>query len=170
MTIPRHITIAILNSAIILAMGGCNTTGCLENRSSIPKAGFYNSEDKALSLDSLSITGKDADISEPINKVGVSISSISLPMRSTKDNTTWEFAYKWKYLAGGTLADTISFDYESMPYFASEECGVIYRYQITNMDYTKNLIDSIVLVDSLITNIDTEQIKIYFRTQNTDEN
>lgn len=148
---------------------GCNSTGCLENRSSIPKAGFYNSEDRQISLDSISIAGIGAGTEEPINKPGTSISSISLPMRSTKESTTWELGYKWKYLARGTMADTISFDYESMPYFASEECGVIYRYHITHMRYTTHLVDSIILVDSLITNIDTEQIKIYFRTQSTDE-
>lgn len=169
MAIPQHIIIAALAATMTGALCACSNTGCLENRSSIPKAGFYNSENALLSLDSLSITGIGADITAPINRVGTPINTISLPMRSTKDNTSWEFGYKWKYLSGGTLADTISFDYESMPYFASEECGVIYRYQITGMRYTKHLIDSIVLVDSLITNIDIEQIKIYFRTQSTDE-
>lgn len=170
MTQSRYIIIGILLTATLsLLAWGCNTNGCLENRSSIPKAGFYDSEDKKISLDSISITGIGADIEEPINKLGSSISSISLPMRSTKENTTWELAYRWKYLAGGTMADTISLDYESTPYFASEECGVIYRYHITQMRHTTHLVDSVILVDSMITNIDTEQIKIYFRTQSTDE-
>lgn len=166
----RHNILGIMTIMIASMTWGCNSTGCLENRSSIPKAGFYNSDDKAISLDSVSITGAGVEGGLPINTLGTAISAISLPMRSTKDNTTWVFGYRWKYLAGGTLTDTISFDYESTPYFASEECGVIYRYRITEMRYTTNLIDSIVMVDSLITNIDTEQIKIYFRTQTADEN
>lgn len=166
----RQIIYSILGTAMISLLPGCNTNGCLENRSSIPKAGFYNGEDQKIGLDSVSITGVGVAGGEPINRVGTSISSISLPMRSTMDNTTWVLGYEWKYLGGGELTDTISFDYESTPYFASEECGVIYRYQITKMRYTTNLVDSVVLVDSLITNIDTEQIKIYFRTQTTDEN
>lgn len=169
MTTVRHILIATFVMSMTGGLWGCNTTGCLENRSSIPKAGFYDYEDRQISLDSISIVGIGADSGEPINKLGISISSISLPMRSTKESTAWEFGYKWKYLADGTLADTISFDYESMPYFASEECGVIYRYRIKEMRYTTHLVDSIILMDSLITNIDTEQIKIYFRTQSTDE-
>lgn len=165
----RHIIKGTLAAMLATIVWGCNTNGCLENRSSIPKAGFYSSDDNPIGLDSVCITGVGVQGGEPINKVGTSISQISLPMRSTMDNTTWEFGYQWKYLGGGTLSDTISFDYESTPYFASEECGVIYRYHITDMRYTTNLIDSIILVDSLITNIDTEQIKIYFRTQTTDE-
>ena len=166
----RHKIIGIAIAIIPPIIWGCNSTGCLENRSSIPKAGFYNSDDKAISLDSVSITGVGVQADLPINTLGTAISAISLPMRSTMDNTTWVFGYRWKYLAGGTLTDTLSLDYESTPYFASEECGVIYRYKITEMRYTTNLIDSIVMVDSLITNIDTEQIKIYFRTQTADEN
>ncbi len=165
----HHIIIGTLSAMLSPLMWGCNSTGCLENRSSIPKAGFYNSEGHQISLDSVTITGVGVEGGEPINRIGSSISSISLPMRSTMDKTTWEFGYKWKYLADGTLTDTLSFDYNSTPYFASEECGVIYRYHITKMHHTTNLIDSIILVDSLITNIDTEQIKIYFRTQTTDE-
>lgn len=165
----RHIIIGTLSGMLVPILWGCNSTGCLENRSSIPKAGFYDSDNRQISLDSVSITGVGVDGGQPINTLGSAISSISLPMRSTKDNTTWAFGYKWKYLAEGALSDTISFDYESTPYFASEECGVIYRYHITGMHHTTNLIDSIILVDSLITNIDTEQIKIYFRTQTSDE-
>ncbi len=169
MKYSRHIITGTLLGILLPLFMGCNSTGCLENRSSIPKAGFYNSDDRQISLDSVSITGVGVEGNLPINTIGSAISSISLPMRSTMNNTTWEFGYKWKYLAGGTLSDTISFDYESSPYFASEECGVIYRYHITEMRHTTNLIDSIILVDSLITNIDTEQIRIYFRTQTTDE-
>lgn len=165
----RHNIIGLVGAMITPLIWGCNSTGCLENRSSIPKAGFYDSADRQISLDSVSITGVGVEGGEPINTVGTAISAISLPMRSTKDNTTWVFGYKWKYLAGGTLTDTLSFDYESTPYFASEECGVIYRYRITELRYTTNLIDSIVMVDSLITNVDTEQVKIYFRTQTSDE-
>lgn len=41
----------------------------------------------------------------------------------------------------------------------------MYRYSIEKLNYTTHLIDSVGLVDSLITNADIETIRIYFRTE-----
>lgn len=90
-------------------------------------------------------------------------------MRATKDNVMWFISYKWKNLDNLDLVDRIDLNYTASPYFASEECGVIYRYRITGCQYTRNLIDSIAITDSLITNIDIERIKIFFRTSSNDE-
>lgn len=147
----------------------CSSDGCLENRSSIPLAGFYDSQGSSITLDSVRITGIAEDSVPPLSEEGTRVSQVYLPMRATMDNTSWQFAYMWKYLSEYNLADTISFDYDANPYFASDECGVIYRYKITQLRYTTNLIDSIKILDSLITNIDKQQIKIYFRTADSDE-
>ena len=60
----------------------------------------------------------------------------------------------------------MEFGYTSEPYFASEECGAMYRYRIHTMRNTFHLLDSVVIVDSLITNADVVTLKFYFRTQN----
>lgn len=67
------------------------------------------------------------------------------------------------------LIDTVEFEYESIPYFASEECGASYRYRVTKVSHTTHLIDSVRMADSLITNIDRVAILIYFRTQEADQ-
>ena len=64
--------------------------------------------------------------------------------------------------------DTLTFGYTSSPYFASEQCGAMLLYEIHSFKYTRHLVDSVAIVDSLITNTDLERIKIYFRTS-TDE-
>ncbi len=161
-----RIAAAALLSLIVYA---CSSDGCLENRSSIPLAGFYDNDGSLITLDSIRITGIAEDSVPALSEEGTRINQVYLPMRATKDNTSWQFAYKWKYLSDYNVADTITFYYDSNPYFASDECGVIYRYSITRMDYTTHLIDSIKILDSLITNIDKQQIKIYFRTDDTDE-
>lgn len=46
----------------------------------------------------------------------------------------------------------------------------MFRYIITSYTYTKHLIDSVGLVDSVITNVDRERIRIYFRTATEEEN
>ena len=62
------------------------------------------------------------------------------------------------------MEDVIPFDYESIPYFASEEGGAPSRSRVTSVDYTDNVIDRVVMADSLITNVDKVSILIYFRT------
>lgn len=163
--------LGILMALALMAMAvGCNTNGCLENRNSVPKAGFYGSADvKAMTLDSVAIVGLGMADSLPLSAAGQRISSIYLPMRSTETETGWVFQYKWKVLDYEQLYDTLVFRYDSAPFFSSNECGVIFKYHITSMQYTRHLIDSIALVDSLITNVDIEQIKIYFRTAEEEE-
>lgn len=165
----RNLLRAVAICIMSMVAYACSTDGCLENRSSIPLAGFYDGTGAQITLDSLRVTGISDDSLPALSEEGTKANEVYLPMRPTKDNTTWQLAYKWKYLADGSLSDTISFDYTASPYFASDECGVIYRYNITEMRYTTHLIDSIKILDSLITNIDKQQIKIYFRTAATDE-
>ena len=40
----------------------------------------------------------------------------------------------------------------------------MYRFRITDVVYTRHLIDSVGVTDSLITNIDFQRIKIFMRT------
>lgn len=152
---------------IMLATAACNSDGCLENRSSLPLAGFYNSSDQAISLDSLEITGIGALDPDPLISAGENISTVYLPMRSTQTTTSWQFAYRYRYLDG--ICDTITFDYTSSPYFASYDCGVVYHYRIHRMEHTTHLIDSVIITDSLVTNTDIQRIKIYFRTNDESE-
>lgn len=162
--------IAPVCASIMVLTSGCNTSGCMENRSSVPLAGFYNASDgAAISLDSIEISGENAPGDSVLSPAGATVSKIYLPMRSTEDVTTWIFAYRWKALDYPALNDTITFQYSTTPYFASEECGVIYKYRITALSHTSHLIDSVGISDSLITNTDIERIKIYFRTAGEDE-
>ncbi len=85
-------------------------------------------------------------------------------MRAERTNTSWCLSYRWAALNNPAYNDTMSFDYEVLPYFASNECGAMYRYRITHVDYTRHLVDSVGVVDSLITNINEPDIFIYFRT------
>lgn len=163
------IRIVISALMVLAALSACNTTGCLENRNSVPLAGFYasGSTPSSISLDSLQITG--LGMPDPLQAAGQRISEIYLPMRATEQSATWLFAYKWKAYDHPALVDTIALFYDSDPYFASVECGVIYKYHINRLAYTTHLIDSVVITDSLITNTDVERIRIYFRVAGEEE-
>lgn len=144
----------------------CSTDGCTGLRSAIPKAEFYSSTTaKVISLDSLQISGVGAPGDSILMTAGTSASSVYLPFRSQQDATSWCLSYKWRDTDDPRLNDTVTFHYSSQPYFASAECGAMYRYTVHKVDYTTHLLDSVVMVDSLITNIDVSQIRFYFRTQ-----
>lgn len=152
--------------AVAAALQGCNTSGCMENRNSVPLAGFYAADSVAnsISLDSLQVTGAGIPASAaPLLEAGTRASQLYLPMRPTHQSVQWIFAYKWKALDLPALADTLTFDYTSEPFFASIDCGAIYKYRITRMAYTTHIIDSVSVTDSLITNTDVERIRIFFR-------
>lgn len=161
-------TLAIILSVLVLATAGvltsCNSSGCTENRNAVPLAAFHaSSTGKEIQLDSVSISGVGAPADSVLSPSGQPVSQVYLPMRPTRPSVEWCLAYRWKDLDDPRLYDTISIDYDSQPYFASEECGAYYRYRITSLGCTDHLIDSVVIVDSLITNIDRVYLQIYFR-------
>ena len=159
-----YISVATLLTASLLT--GCNTTGCTENQNSVPLAGFYSySSGDAVAIDSLAISGEGA----PNDSLLVGPSQVYLPLRATETSTTFVIKYMQKSLAQYGVEDRITFYYEAHPWFASEECGAMYHYRITRVSHTTQLLDSVGVADSLITNIERETIGLYFRTSEPDD-
>lgn len=159
----------ILNQIFVIIIScslfACSNDGCLENQSSIPLAGFYSSETgQVVAISNLDVTGIGAIGDSLLTDAGTATQQVYLPFRSTSDNTAFCFHYK-DFGDDASYNDTIWFEYESMPYFASEECGAMYLYKITSTRHTNILIDSVVVIDPDITNTDVERIKIYFTTE-----
>lgn len=161
----------ILIFPLAVLLPSCNTSGCMENQSSIPLAGFYSyTTGQAISVDSVKVYGVDAPNDSMLNMSLRSTSTVYLPFRADKTSTSFAFRYMQKDLDFPQLIDTITFTYESEPRFVSEECGAMFFYQITGMKYTTHLIDSVGIADSLINNFDIERIRIFFRTSEPDTN
>lgn len=155
----------IIIATISLGFCACSTDGCLENQSSIPLAGFYASENgKQIVWNSLDVYGVGATGDSLLIAAGNESGQTYLPFRATQNSTAFCFHYG-DYGDDTDYNDTIWFEYESTPYFASEECGAMYRYKITSVKHTDIIIDSVVIVDPEITNVDVERIKIYFMTE-----
>lgn len=153
-----------------LVIAACNTSGCLDNQSAIPLAAFRSSATgDGISVPGLRISGVGAPGDSALTTGSTAISQVYLPMRSTAQTTAWCFHYTQEGLDNPALNDTVSFGYESIPYFASEECGAMYRYLIKEVNTTTHLIDSVVVADSLITNVEATRIYIYFRTAEQEE-
>ncbi|MCF0218415.1 MAG: hypothetical protein HUK14_01410 [Muribaculaceae bacterium] len=161
--------LSIFLAALALTLfNACGTVGCMENTSSIPEAGFYVIDTlgkaQSLSMDSIRVYGIGAPGDSAIVKEGAVTKIVYLPLRSEHTSTSFCFSYKWKEFDEARFNDTLVFEYSAHPYLVSQECGASFRYKIKKLTATHHLIDSVVILDSMITNVDRETLKVYFRT------
>lgn len=160
-----HTYLRLIVPVLAALAAACNSSGCLDNQSSIPLAEFRSSADgKGISLRGLRISGIGAPNDLVLAGPEQTLTQIYLPMRSTATETAWCFHYTQEGLDDDAFNDTVAFSYTSRPFFASDECGAMYVYRITGVSTTTHLIDSVAVLDSLITNVDLPRIAIYFRT------
>lgn len=155
MTVARSL-IALLGICVAIVLVGCSSEGCDNNRNSIPMAGFYDYETlESLTISGLGVTGVGAPGDSLLLDPAKSAHQVYLPFRGAEQTTSFLFT-------SGSLVDSLRFDYESYPYFDGEDCGAMWRYRITSVNWTGCLIDSVSVTDSLITNIERERIMIFF--------
>lgn len=167
------IFVAVVGAFVSITIA-CTNNGCTDNRSSLLLAGFYTvgddpSKPVGITIDSLEIGGVGAPDDSLLVNASERVSQLYLPLRSYNTESAFYIHYASKVLDYTELNDTITLAYDSEAYFASQECGAIYRYRIRTMEYTRHLIDSVALPDSLINNVDVERMKIFFRTASADE-
>lgn len=163
---------ALVAIAAICGFVSCNTDGCSDNHSALPLLGFYSSStERIMSLDSIDFGGVGAPNDTLLVKSGEVVTSLYIPFRFEQESTS--FFIRYNYTAQGldnpAFNDTITFRYITTPYFASEECGAFFVYTIAGVDYTHHLIDSVAIVDSVISNVDMERIKVFIRTADASE-
>lgn len=145
------------------ALVGCSSGGCTENQTCVPRAGFYSyNTGNKITVDSLEIGGVGAPGDSLL--VSGNAGQTLLPLRANYPSASFFIRYTAHDLAFFDIVDTIFIDYTTIPYFADEDCGAMYRYTINRLTHTSELIDSVALVDSIVTNVDLEQIQIFFRT------
>lgn len=161
--ILTFIFLCITASATLLT--GCNSGGCTELRSVVPRADLYGSDDKPVTIDSLSVTGVGVPGDSVLYGPSERISSLYLPMPAGDNTVRWRIAYMQRAFAQYDLADTITIDFDRTPFFAGIDCGAMYKYKITNLRTTHFLIDSVRVLDSLVINVDAPAFNIYFRTE-----
>lgn len=160
----KILIIALSAIAFLLVAAGCNSAGCTENQTSVPLAGFYSyTNGQAISIDSVEIGGVGAPHDSLLVERGA-VKQIYLPLRPGRESTSFFFRYTNKAVAAYGIVDTLTFDYTTIPYFASEDCGAMYRYQITRVAHTSWLLDSVAVLDSTITNLDIQRIQLYYTT------
>lgn len=157
--------------AMLAGCWSCSTTGCTDNRSSLPLAGFYAAgTGSTISLDSIDVGGIGAPGDSLLLAAGQNATQVYLPLRAERTSAAFCIAYRYKELNFTELNDTITFNYSAIPYFASEECGAMMRYRIHSVTYSRHLLDSVDIVpaDSVITNAAIENLRLYFKTSSAE--
>lgn len=159
----KILTYAVIALMLAAIAAGCASEGCTDNQTCVPRAGFYSyNTGSKVTIDSIQLGGVGApNDSLLIKRSG---SQTQLPLRANRPSASFFVRYTARRLAEIGLVDTITIDYATIPYFTNEDCGPMYRYAIESVTHTREIIDSIAVVDTIITNLDVEQIKIFFRT------
>ncbi|MBR5087324.1 MAG: hypothetical protein IKX31_10010 [Muribaculaceae bacterium] len=141
----------------LVAMVSCNNDNCMGNSTGIPLAAFFNN-DKKVTISNLTVYGIGApNDSTIINNTNAN--QVYLPLRITQTSCQ----YVLNYNTEGIENDTLTFNYDIIPYFESRECGAMYNFKITSWEHTYNAIDSVRIPDPMITNSDVVTINIYMR-------
>lgn len=160
MNIRRITYLAIALLALVFA--SCdNGYDCNLNNIAYNRIGFYSINGDSISegynlqeelMVSLMVNGREAIATDD----GQGVTGMQLPMSHINECDTVLFRY------GGEFADTLYISHKNIQFYQSMECGTIMYHNINGIEYTRNLIDSVAVVNKFVNFDDNENIKVYF--------
>jgi len=147
--------------AASLLLGACSSGDCSDNRNSLPLAGFFSSdsETQPVAISRMSVYGIGAPGDSMLIYDQTGVEEVYLPFSIDRTSTSFVLDF-----LDAKISDTVTFNYDLSPRFASSECGVVYDYHITSITHTTHLIDSVTCPAGVITNTPGRNINIYLRT------
>lgn len=109
----------------VVALSGCSNDECLDNKNSLPLAGFYSSTTTpaSISLDSISIYGIGAPGDSVLHDSVRGLSQSYLPFRIDEGTTRYVIRYLSGLLGRYGIADTITFEYDPGAVFRARHVG-----------------------------------------------
>ena len=158
-----------LSAVATCMLHACNSTGCTDNKISLPLAGFYSYQTlQPVTIQNISVGAVNAPNDSLLIEAG-NASKLYLPFNIGENTTTFFIRYLDEGLNNPRYFDTVTFNYNRIPYFASEECGAMYQYEVVSYTHTSHHIDSVSVPRPVINNIDRESIQLFFRTFDTNQ-
>jgi Family of unknown function (DUF6452) len=143
----------IIVPAIILLIASCVAGSCFEETESYLKASFYLNT-TLTAPDSLTLYGLNSD-SLIYNKT-VNVQPALIPLNASKESSSF-------VLQVDGISDTIEFRYTSYPHLISKECGYTFYHQLDTLPrFTKHFIKDIYTSNETITNLNVENIRIFY--------
>lgn len=161
----RRIAILSLLLPALALLCGCANKECYDNQNTLPLATFFSMQTRrAVTLNATTVYGIGAP-HDTLIADSSTISQVYLPFRTDEPSSSFAFRYEGE---DAVLADTVTFRYRMQPWFASEQCGVVYYFYIEGIAHTRHLIDSVAVPGMLITNANKPNIEIYIHQQESD--
>lgn len=174
MYFPKHSIgrpmMAISATVMAALFAACSDDTCTENRTALPTAGFYATyfgETQEIAADSLQVRGLGAPSDSILSEADVRKESLQLPFRIDNDTTSYIFT-EFDGAGNPGMSDTVTFIYTRVARFINHECGVGYSFQMHNIIWSGELIDSVTCPSGHIDNVSGENLRIYLKTENID--
>lgn len=140
--------------ALVLCMMACESNDCMLSSESYCSMAFVNGQGKAVKLQDTLTVSSTADVVIINRKLGAT--GMDVPLSYTALVDTFFLQYNSR------LADTLWVEHQNLPYFSSMDCGTVMHYKLQGVRTTNNLIDSVRITDSGVTNMLKQNVKIYF--------
>ena len=146
-------------------MVGCGESDCSLTTQSVARFDFLDSQTgKSVAFTNGATVTGIATIADTLNVDTVfnqAKNYMAVPL-SYKDKTTYVLHYT------ELMRDTIEVTHQNIPFVSNIECGTIMYYQIESLRYTTNALDSVVLINPKVTNEETTNFNIYYRTSDAE--
>ena len=143
-------------------MAACSSIDCPVDSTVTTLYQIRNSDGTELTLsDTLTVTTARSDGKDTIiyNK-GIAISEFSLPISYLHPEDVLVFSFDNSNNDSLHVADTVWIKKEDYPHFESVDCNTTYFHTITDVRYTCNYIDSIVINNPKVT-YDSQTVHFY---------
>jgi hypothetical protein len=139
---------------LLLFLASCSNEGCYEDTESNVNIFLKETDNEStLSIDSITVFGLGVQ-SDSLYK-NASESSLSLPLFAGSAQCVF-------IIINGTTYDTIKINYTSRYNFVSKGCGYNYLHNIESVSFTKNKIDTILIISNSVTPSDEENLRTFF--------
>ena len=153
---------------LVVLMTACSSIDCPVDATVTTQYQIKNSDGTEHMLsDTMTVTSVRSDGKDTIlyNK-GIGISKFTLPVSYThpEDVLVFQFDNKYNNLH---ITDTLWIKKYDYPHFESVDCNTTYFHTITDVKYTCNYIDSIVINNSSVT-YDSQTVHFYLYPKSND--
>lgn len=154
-------TITALSAFLLILITGCGETDCPLTTVSTARFQFLDSSThKAVTFTQpVTVTGTAtvADTLQTDTLFNQAMEYMTLPLSYTNETT-----YVMHYTE--LMRDTIWVTHRNIPFVNNIECPAMMHYQVENLRYTTNALDSVTIVNPEITHEEKINFNIYYHT------
>lgn len=158
----KHTLSVLLLVGLTVLLPSCDSFNCPLNSTVATVYNFYGSNGQAITIgDTLTVTAMGTD-QVLVNRL-VNESTMSLPMSYYAEADTLIFTLADS--EGRSSRDTLWVTKQSTPHSDDPSCPMRVWHQLTAVQHTYHLIDSVAIVNRAVNYDGLENIRIFFRTE-----